>query len=217
MRTMRASARNVVRTLTQPTAAAATIPTSAAPPGPGRRRNSSPIVLAVLVLLLFAIGVRAAFQLIANSGGTRPAGGGQSAGRSADSSATTDAPAQRAPTVGKPTGGALGAGGKAESDIDKPAENATQPGQPIEQREKATANTGAPAAAENPQAATAVAGFLGALSSAVGGAHRHDPVDFHTLEALLPSSLPDMQPATPDGSADETMNIKTTVGHVSFS
>jgi hypothetical protein len=179
--------------LTQPLTAA-TVPTSVATPAPGGRHNSRLTTLAVLVLLLFAIGLGAALRVIANRGGTPPAGDRQPAVRSADSSARAAAPAQPAPAVG----------------------NATRSGLRNEPREKAS-NPGAPDTADGAQAATAVAGFLGDLTSAVGGAHRHDPVDFHTLEALLPSSLPGMPPATPEGNADETMSIKTTSADVDFS
>lgn len=174
--------------LTQPTTV--TTPISAAPPAPAGRRSNRPIVLAVLVLLLFAIGASAAFQLMTRKAGMPAAGDSGAAGRSADSTATPAAPTQPAPG------------------------HATPSGQPTELREKGSGNTGAPDAADGTRAAT---GFLGALSAAVGGAHRHDPVDFHTLEALLPASLRGMRPAPAEGNADETMSIKTTSAHVDFS
>ena len=57
---------------------------------------------------------------------------------------------------------------------------------------------------------------VSALGSSLGGAHRHDPVDFHTLEALLPSALPGMQRAEPRGSSNQAMGIKTASADVDF-
>jgi hypothetical protein len=54
------------------------------------------------------------------------------------------------------------------------------------------------------------------LGSSLGGAHRHDPVDFHTLEDLLPSSLSGMQRDAPEGNANRAMGIKATSADVDF-
>jgi hypothetical protein len=179
-------------------------------------------VLAVVILLLLAVGMMASFRLGANKAVAPAAADTQPAARSDDSKAKTAAPQQpqqSGQSAGAPVGAtaALGTGANGGSAAGSLPTNPTQPAQPVEQRDKPSGNASAQDAAGGGQAANAVAGFLGALSNAVGGAHPHDPVDFHTLEALLPSSLAGMQPAPPGGDADETMSIKTTSAHVSFS
>ncbi len=69
----------------------------------------------------------------------------------------------------------------------------------------------------NPQQGrNALGGLLSALSGSLGGAHRHDPVDFRVLETLLPASLPGMQRGTPEGTANQVMGIKATSTSVDF-
>ncbi len=174
---------------------------------------------ALCVLLLFAAGIYVSKTVRpAGSKGTPAADETRTTARPDDS--TTRVPDARVTprTAGNPIGDALGTAAKGSWDPGKAPDNPTPAGPPTEQHDTPTGGASAtPANADTGQAANAVAGFLGALSSAVGGTHRHDPVDFHTLEALLPSSLPGMQAATPAGNADETMSIKTTSAHVDFS
>jgi hypothetical protein len=80
----------------------------------------------------------------------------------------------------------------------------------------ALAAAGTSAADTQQQATDAVGGLLGALGNSLGGAQRHDPVDFHTLVSLLPASLKGMQRGTPRGSANQAMGIKTTSAEVDF-
>ena len=206
--------------LTQPATVTPAIPGPTAPvatAAPAGRSHSGLIVLAVVVLLL-AVGTIAAFRLVSNKPGTPTPGNTQTTARPDAPNATAAGPQQAAQSAGKPIGRALGAGANGGPDTGGAPENATQAGPQVEQPGGSSVDaSGTPAAADAGQAANAMAGFLGALSSAVGGAHRHDPVDFHALEALLPSSLPRMEPGTPDGHADETMSIKTTSAHVAFS
>lgn len=56
-------------------------------------------------------------------------------------------------------------------------------------------------------------GLLSALSNAFGGVHRHDPVDFHTLETLMPLSLGGMKSAP---AAGERTNAMTRLGPVAL-
>ena len=213
--------------LTQAATVTPAIPGPTAPvatAAPAGRSHSGLIGLAVVVLLL-AAGTIAALRLVSNKPGTPTPGNTQTTARPDAPTARPDAPnataagpQQVAQSAGNVIGRALGAGAKGGSDPGKAQDNATQAGPPAEQPGGSSVDaSGTPAAADAGQAANAMAGFLGALSSAVGGAHRHDPVDFHALEALLPSSLPRMEPGTPDGHADETMSIKTTSAHVAFS
>ncbi|HEY3885831.1 MAG TPA: hypothetical protein VGL62_11520, partial [Vicinamibacterales bacterium] len=188
------------------------------PPG---RSKTGLIVLAVGcgILLLFAVGIYAprAFHAVADKAGTPAPAPTKNAARLTDSSVKAAGTQQGAPVAGNAIGGALGAAAKGGSDPGKAPDNATQAGPSIQQHDKASADAnGAPDAASAGQATSPVGGLLSALSSAVGGVHRHDPVDFHTLEALLPTSLAGMQDAAPAGNADETMSIKTTSAHVDF-
>lgn len=201
--------------LTQPAPVASTTPTPAAFAAQPAPRRHTGVLLALLLLL--AVGGYAAFHQTATKAGTPAPAAAQNAPGATDSHAG-GAP-QRAQAAGPALGGAVGAGGAAKGtpDTGNAPDNPAPAGQPIEQHDNSSGTaSGAPAAPDSGQAANAMAGLLGALSSAVGGTNRHDPVDFHTLEALLPSSLPNMQPGTPDGNADETMSIKTTSAHVDF-
>lgn len=176
------------------------------------------MLAALCVLLIFAGGIYAlsAFHPVAATV-TRAPDERQTAAPP-DSSIAKTANAQLAARgAPNPISTALGAGAKGGPDPAKAPDNTTQAGSQVAQDNTPSGSTsGTSDAANTGQAANAVAGFLGALSSAVGGTHRHDPVDFHTLEALLPSSLPGLQPATPAGNADETMSIKTTSAQIDF-
>lgn len=124
---------------------------------------------------------------------------------------------QAANTVGNAIGGILGTDAKGKSDIGNAINNMAQAGRQIEQHQQATSNTGGtPDAADTQQAMGAAVGLLGALGHSLGGAHRHDPVDFHTLQGLLPSSLSGMQRGTPKGEANAALGIKSTSAEVDF-
>jgi len=124
---------------------------------------------------------------------------------------------QAAQTAGNLLGSILGTDAKGKSDIGNAINNMAQAGRQIEQHDQATGNTGrAPDAADTQQAMGAVGGLLGALGHSLGGEHRHDPVDFHALQALLPASLSGMQRSTPKGEADAALGIKTTSAEVDF-
>ena len=204
--------------LTQPATVAPAVHTSTAPAArAGRSDTRRAIVPAVLVLLLFAVGMIAAFQLIVNKTGTPRAADTRPPAHPGDSIPRADGPEQVAPSAVNVIGGAPGTGVKSGSGPGKGQDNATAGGQPIAPHDTSSGDASSPTDSSNGgQSANAVAGFLGALSSAVGGAHRHDPVDFHTLEALLPSSLSGLQHSTPTGTADDVVGIKTTSAEVDF-
>jgi hypothetical protein len=163
-----------------------------APPDPAPRSRKTGVILLVLLLLLLALGVAAALYVAAPKARTPAPVAAQNTARPTNPTANV-AGAPKAPDSPSPA--------------DQPSAPHDTPGG------NAAATPQAPPAG---QAAGAMGGFLGALSNAVGGVHRHDPVDFHALEALLPSSLPGMPDATPGGAADETMSIKSTSAHVDF-
>jgi len=124
---------------------------------------------------------------------------------------------QAAHTVGNLIGGMLGTDAKGKSDIGKAINNMAQAGRQIEQHDQATGRTdGTADAADTQQAVGAAGDLLSALGHSLGGEHRHEPVDFHTLQGLLPSSVAGMQRGTPKGEANAAFGIKTTSAEVNF-
>ena len=213
-----------------PVAAAAQTPIAPAAQPRGGSKTAL-VILGVIfgVLLLFAVGVYAAFHVAAAKLRTLAAGDTQKIEQPSDAKATAagtgdskaaagDAQRQLgAQATGNAIGSILGTDAKGKSDIGKALDNMAQTGQQIDQHNKASGDTsGIPGAADTQQAVTAVGGLLKALGGSLGGASRHDPVDFRTLEALLPSSLAGMQHAPPKGSADDVVGIKTTAAEVDF-
>lgn len=195
------------------------VTTPVAAPSGGNR--TALIVLGVIfaVLLLFVVGIYTAFHMVANKVRALASGDAQTSSQSQDTSQSgTDAGAQRgAAQTGNVIGNMLGTDAKGKSDIGNALNNMTQAGAQIEQHDKATGNTsGTPDAADTQQAMGAAGGLLGALTSSLGGAHRHDPVDFHTLESMLPSSMPGMQRGTPRGNANQAMGLKASSAEVDF-
>jgi flagellar basal body-associated protein FliL len=216
--------------LTQPVPVASPAQTSTAPAA--RSAGGSKTALIVLgvvfgVLLLFAVGVYAAFHMAATKLRTlasrdtqtveQPSDSKATAAGTSDAKATAAATDQGAQVTGNVIGSVLGTDAKGKSDIGKALDNMAQTGQQIDQHNKASGDTnGIPNAADTQQAVTAVGGLLKALGGSLGGASRHDPVDFHMLEALLPSSLSGMQHGTPKGNADDVVGIKTASADVDF-
>jgi hypothetical protein len=72
------------------------------------------------------------------------------------------------------------------------------------------ASTASAAAQNQPNPVAAAGGLMAAVGGALGGAHPHDPVDFHKLEALLPASLPGMSRVHAEGSAKQAIGVKGT-------
>jgi hypothetical protein len=124
---------------------------------------------------------------------------------------------QAANAVGNVIGGILGTDKKGKSDISNAIDNLQQAGRQVERHDQSTGNTsGTPDAADTQQAMGAAGGLVSALAQSLGGEHRHDPVDFHTLQGLLPTSLSGMQRSTPKGEANGALGVKTTSATVDF-
>jgi Yip1 domain len=133
---------------------------------------------------------------------------------------------QSASTVGNAIGGLLGTDQKGRQDLGAAIANLAKAGEQIEQQEKrnaasssAAASSGATAAqtstdpsqAANPtQTVAAAGGLMTALGGALGGEHRHTPVDFHQLEGLLPASLPGMTRQHASGAANQALGVQKT-------
>ena len=151
-------------------------------------------------------------------------------GRSAAFSGFNHSPeqerAESASTVGNAIGGLLGTDQKGKQDLGAAIANLAKAGEQMEQQEKrnaasssAAASSGATAAqtstdpsqAANPtQAVAAAGGLMTALGGALGGEHRHTPVDFHQLEGLLPASLPGMTRQQASGAANQALGVQKT-------
>ncbi len=158
-------------------------------------------------------------------------------GRSAAFSGFNHSPeqtrAESASTVGNAIGGLLGTDQKGKQDLGAAIANLAKAGEQMEQQEKrdaasssTAASSGATAAqaaattaqtssdssqAPNPtQAVAAAGGLMTALGGALGGAHRHTPVDFHQLEGLLPASLPGMTRQQASGAANQALGVQKT-------
>lgn len=207
--------------LSQAAPVVSTTPSPGAVASPSSSNKTALIVLGVIfgVLLLFVVGIYTAFHVVASKVRALASSDAQTTSQAQDApqnSADSDTQ-QGAAVTGNVIGNILGTDAKGKSDIGKAMGNLAQAGQQIDQRDKAAGNAnGAPTAQDTQQAMGAVGGLLGALGSSLGGAHRHDPVDFHVLEPLLPSSLSGMQRGVPQGNANQGMGIKETSAEVDF-
>lgn len=192
------------------------------PPAPAASGSSKTllIVLGVVfgLILLVVVGVYAAFHMVANKVRALAAGDTQTSSQAASSSTGGSAgEAAQNQVAGNAMGSILGTDAKGKSDIGNALNNMAQAGRQIEQHQQATGDPNAPPNAQDTQqAVNAVGGLLGALGHSLGGAHRHDPVDFHTLEALLPTEVAGMQRGVPRGESNQAMGIKATNAEVDF-
>jgi len=198
--------------------AAATRP---APPTmqPSGNDKTALVVLGVVfgVLLVFVVGVYSFVHMVANKVRALADAGTQTTEQSRDTSLNDAGARQGATTTGNVIGSMLGTDARGKSDIGNALNNMTQVGRRIEQHDKASGNAnGVPDATDTQQAIGAVGGLMSTLGGSLGGAHRHSPVDFRTLETLLPSSLSGMQRGTPEGNANQAMGIKSTSANVDF-
>jgi hypothetical protein len=142
---------------------------------------------------------------------------------SSDSEAAQE---EAAATVGNAIGSMLGTDDKGKQGLGAAISNLAKAGQQMEQQEKqramsssgsaTTASSSSAAASSDsagsaqPNPAAAVGGLMSALGGSLGGAHRHAPVDFHQLEAVLPASLPGMTRQQASGAANQALGIKKT-------
>ena len=206
--------------LGQAAPAGAAVPAQPAIPPQSSSNKTALMVLGVIfgILLLFVVGIYTAFHMVANKVRALAGGDEQTSSQSQDVSQNgADADTQQgAQTAGNVIGNVLGTDVRGKSDIGNALNNLAQTGKQIGEHQKADGN-GTPNAQDTQQAMGAVGGLLGALGSSLGGAHRHDPVDFHVLESMLPSSLSGMQRDVPQGNASQGMGMKETSAQVDFS
>jgi hypothetical protein len=128
---------------------------------------------------------------------------------------------QGAATVGNVIGGMLGTDDKGKAGISAALSNLAKAGEQIQSQQDA-ANSAAATAATAPAVSTpqdsqdsaqnagaAVGGLLTALGGALGGNRRVEPVNFQSLKALLPASLPGMQRTGTQGSQQQAVGVKS--------
>lgn len=160
------------------------------------------------------------FVLLGLSVGVGHFGGGTG---SLSSSPAAQAAAQDrgAATVGNIVGNALGTDDKGKAGLSNALSNLVKAGQSSDPpsaaaatgnapdaQANATAATASPAAAQN--SASALGGLVTALGGALGGSHRVTPVDFKSLTAMLPASLPGMKRTDAQGEKQGAVGVTTT-------
>jgi hypothetical protein len=137
---------------------------------------------------------------------------------------------QAASTVGNAIGGLLGSDEKGKQGLSQAISALAKNGERLAQQD--TQSTTSATSPSTPTAATsanttstdsaqpnpvaAVGGLMSALGGALGGPHRHAPVDFHQLEALLPASLPGMSRQQTSGAANQALGIKKTSAKATY-
>ena len=121
---------------------------------------------------------------------------------------------QDAAQAGNVLGGMLGTDQQGRSALGQALGNMARAGQELQPG--TTSPNGTPsstaAAPVNPNAGAdagaAVGGLLTALGGALGGSHRVTPVDFRTLQGLLPASVNGMPRGAPEGENRQAMGVK---------
>jgi hypothetical protein len=119
---------------------------------------------------------------------------------------------QGAKTVGNILGNALGTDDKGKAGLSAALSNLAKAGQAAQQppspSSAAAANSSSSDAAA-PSPASAVGGLVTALGGALGGSHRVEVVNFKTLTAMLPESLPGMKRTNVQGENQGAVGVKT--------
>jgi hypothetical protein len=168
----------------------------------------SVVICTILVGILFAV-----LSSVAHIGGSRMGlFGSTPAERAAQQVAARD---QGAAAVGNTIGNILGTDAKGKAGLSAALSNLAKAGenQAAAQNAAASAPAGQSAAADaaqNPQGAlSATGGLLNALGGALGGPNRVATVDFKTLTALLPASLPGMTRTSAQGENQGAIGVKT--------
>ena len=132
---------------------------------------------------------------------------GWGAGRlSSSPAAQAAAQDQGAATVGNIIGNALGTDDKGKAGLGAALSNLVKAGQ---SSETSPSTSAAANSADAQSSVSAVGGLVTALGGALGGSHRVAVVDFKTLTAMLPSSLPGMTRTNAQGENQGAVGVKT--------
>jgi Yip1 domain len=127
-----------------------------------------------------------------------------------------------AAAAGALVGSLLGSDDKGKAAIGTAIGNLAEVGRQMEQQAAQTkagvapdnsTTPGAPPAAADLVAAT---GAMTALGSALSGGKSVDPVDFRTLKAMLPESLPSMPRTNSSGERTETMGVQVATAEAEY-
>jgi hypothetical protein len=188
--------------------------------------TASVVICTILVGVVFAV-----LTTVAHIGGARTGLLGASAAEQrADQAVARD---QGAAVLGNVLGNALGTDAKGKAGLTAALSNLAKAGEESQggERQPASSNGAAPPAAANaapanaPAAAdaqtaqnpaSAAVGLLSALGGAMGGPHRVDPVDFKTLEGLLPASLPGMKRTHAEGASQSAVGVRTSTAKADY-
>lgn len=140
---------------------------------------------------------------------------------------------QAAAQTANAIGNMLGTDEKGKAGIGSAISNMMKAGQEAERQQRAAAADassaavsaagGAAAAAgagseapDAPNIAAATTGLVAAVGGALGGSKRVAAVDFHSLEALLPESLPGMNRVNAEGSDQAALGVKTSTAVANY-
>jgi hypothetical protein len=158
----------------------------------------SVVICTILLGVVFAV-----LSSVAHIGGNRLGSLGSSpAERAAERAAAQD---RGAAAAGDAIGNILGTDAKGKAGLSAALSNLAKAG---EQSQTAAQNSAQPS--QNPQSAlSATGGLLGALGGALGGPNRVDTVDFKSLTAMLPASLPGMTRTSAQGENQGAVGVKT--------
>ncbi|HEY2463239.1 MAG TPA: YIP1 family protein [Steroidobacteraceae bacterium] len=171
--------------------------------------TASVVICTILVGIVFAV-----LSTVAHIGGARQGlFGGTAAERATEQAAARD---QGAAEAGNAIGNLLGTDAKGKAGLSAALSNLAKAGEQAQSQSAApgaSATNGSPAAADASQnaqsPASAVGGLLGALGGALGGPNRVATVDFKTLTAMLPASLPGMKRTSAQGENQGAIGVKT--------
>jgi hypothetical protein len=129
---------------------------------------------------------------------------------------------QEATQTGNTIGGMLGTDQQGRAALGQALGRLARAGQQAQSATAAQDGNAPPAAAAagNPDpsanAGAAVGGLLTALGGALGGSHRVTPVDFRTLQALLPPAVNGMPRGSPQGENREALGVKASSASASY-
>jgi len=161
------------------------------------------------------------FVLIGLSIGVGHFGAGTGA-MSSSPAAQAAAQDRGAATVGNIIGNALGTDDKGKAGLGTALSNLVKAGQSGDAPSPSAANANTPDASANAPAATAqnpasaLGGFVTALGGTLGGSHRVTPVDFKSLTAMLPPSLPSMKRTDAQGKKQGAVGVTTTSANADY-
>ncbi len=80
----------------------------------------------------------------------------------------------------------------------------------------AQAQQGSPTGNAPANLGDALGGFLNSMGAAMGGNQPVAPVDFHSLQGLLPASLPGMKRTNGGGSNSQSMGVRSSSAHADY-